>query len=224
MEQTKSTVYRVGNDARPIYFALPSPPTTYDELRKLNKDKVYNQASFKNGKNACSMFAPIHAIANNYSIDFSEDEIADIISTAIPKGYSPAWGWYMDTGVQHVIDWCKLNKAIRLEKVRIGWEEFRKFAALGWLVVTGYQGREGFWTDRFDKEIGDDDIAWGAVKYGHLICIMNKLHYVLLSRMYYLDNYGPDYKYKETKINHRGLSKLVANSVMFPSGYYLREE
>ncbi len=219
-----STIYRVGNDNRPNYLDLKKPQTTYADLKKQGTAKEYIQSKYINGKNACSLFGAINPIANNYNVDFSDEDLQLLINEAIDTGILKSWGGYMDKSAYFVCSWVKRNKGLDLLPTRIGWREFRGFASLGWGICTGYQGKEGLWQDKMDMELGNEEIKWGAVKYGHLISIWNFYHFFLLSRMYILDNYGKDYKYNNVKLNHKGFSDLVADGIMFPSGFYFEEK
>ena len=224
--KTNSTLYTVGNATPFNPFLTATPPHTYADLKKKGKEKVYVQSSYENGRNACSMFAPIQCVANQFNVDFSDEDLQDIIDTAIPKGYDPSWGWTMSGGTDHVVSWVRNNKSLNLVAQRVNWRDYRKLSAKGFGIICGYNGHQNYWDSRKDGKIGDEDkdYDWGMKIYGHLVTFWNKYHLFLLSRFFYLDNYGKTYKYKETFIKPRGLAELVADQIIFPNGYILAEK
>lgn len=182
---------------------------------------VYNQSEFEDSKNACSIYASMTAISNNYNILYSKEDRKEIIQEAKKEGYDPSWGWYMSSAVSFVAKWTRKNKGLNIIDVRVNWTQTRKLNALGWGVVSGMKIRKGFWQDKLDGIVGNEKINYGETRAGHLVSFWNTPHLHLLSRNIYLDNYGDSYKYKETRISK--YRNLVKKDVMFDSGYVFQE-
>jgi hypothetical protein len=144
-------------------------------------------------------------------------------------GFSEVWGWWMDLAVKCCVDWVKERKGITLKYYKVNWKQFRKLNYLGFGIVCGYRVRKGedgmvdFAQDRFDNgEVGDGDYDYDGKKlYGHLVSLWAVEKKGIAKQMIYVDNYKGKHKYNVTKINHRGLKKLVETNTLFNNGYLI---
>ena len=208
-----STRYQVSSDDL-------SPKYKRPEFKYSDLGRVYDQSEMDISRNACGLYSSMTSIANNHNIEFTFTERQEIVHGAINEGLlNPKWGMYMSDACSYVAEWCRKNKGIDIYPKRVNWKEYRKLTGLGWNVSTGYRIKEGLWKDRMNHFLGDEDIKYGGDLGGHLVSFCNIKHLYLLSRLIYIDSYGSNYRYKETRINPKGLKKLISEGVVFENGY-----
>lgn len=224
-----STKYLVGSQEDTVKPKHIKPPFTYASLKEKGIEKVYNQSEFDDlSRMACSIYACLTAISNNYNIEYSSAEREKIIMDAIYStiggsrgGFSMAKGWWMDLAALHVAKWTRQHKGLEIHAVHIHWMELDKMAALGWMPVTGFKGREGWRKDRIDGVVGNEGMVYGKVIYAHLEASCRSLRWHKLLNLFkqltLVDSYGKNYKYKEVKIEN--YAELRKQDTVFPSAF-----
>lgn len=225
-----NTIYKFGeNDWRVGKDVLIKPDKTYDTERI-----AYWQSEVH--KNSCSLHGTLTVISNLTGIRFTLEERRELLQYAKDYkakdgrgGFSEEWGWWMDLAVKCVVKWVKETKGIELKYYKVGWKQFRKLTYMGHGIVCGYRLRKNedgvveFAQDRFDNgEIGDGDYDYdGKMLYGHLVSFWALKKKGLARQMVYVDNYEGKHRYNVTKINHRGLKKLIETKTIFDNGYLI---
>jgi len=192
---------------------LTKPKYTHDKLKIEYWQSEVNKYS-------CSLHAVITTLSNQFNLYYTLEERKDILKVATDQGFSKKWGWTMVDASKCVVDWTNKNKAMHIKSIRISWKLFRKVAYLGYCIVTGFHLKEGFNADKFDDGVLNFSKGqYGADKYGHLLTLASKTKFGIAKQLIAVDNYKDKSRMNNYEIKHSIVKDLVANGILFPSGF-----
>jgi len=180
---------------------------------------------------SCSLHATITAISNCTGYKFTLKERKEVLDMAISRGFDVSFGWYMSSAVKCCVDYANDKLGMNLVYARVNWTQYEELAKKGFPIVCGYKQKAGMGKDRADGVLGNEDIKYGSLAYGHLVSFWNyakrkdqKKPCVKTTgdaKFGMVDNYYPKHKNNETFIEN--LENLVQQDTIFKSGYIIYE-
>ena len=180
----------------------------------------------------CSLFASMTAVSNQTGYKFTLEQQKEVLALAIERGFDVNMGWYQQSAVKCIVDYCNDELDMDLGYGRVNWKKFEEVAKKGFGIVCGYKQKAGMGKDRSDGILGNEDIEYGSLAYGHLVSFW---HYAKRedqkkpcvkttgdAKFGMVDNYYPKHKNNETFIEN--LADMVAQDTIFKNGYVIFEK
>jgi len=222
-----NTIYSVGEGDFILHATkhVRSPAKSY-----FNTRIAYYQSEIH--KLSCSLHACMTVVSNQTGYKFTLQQRKSILKLAISRGFDVNMGWYMQSSVKCIADYCNDELGMDLVYARVKWTQYEELAEKGFGIVSGYKQKAGMGKDRSDGVLGDDGIQYGSVAYGHLVSFWNYAKRVDQKKAFtkvigdskfgMVDNYYPKHKNNETFIEN--LADMVLQDTIFKNGYIIYEK
>lgn len=189
-------------------------PKAKNTLRKV----WYNQTEVS--QNSCTLHAALGAFSDLTGYEFSLQERKDLWATALTKGASDNYGWYIVDAVNLVRDYVntKLNLG-KFVSIRVPLASDIFYTALkqGYSVVAGYNGNQEYNNDINDNGVVNEFNLTGSSTYGHAIRVVDT-DTSTQNLVEVRDNYKGSTTWKN-EYQIASILELYKNGVFFSSGY-----